>query len=390
MKDHQFINMPISCDDGQVEKRRGEIVPSKSRRWTEFEGLRGLLSWWVVVNHILQEAGYSEGTLGRGARLLLHGDYAVNVFIMLSGMVIYKLWCDRREPYRLFILRRLLRLWPAYFICLLIALVLRPIIIGNTMDPPIGDNQLAARIYAAMINENAFLGRHVLAHLFMVHGAVPETLLPGAAMSILGPPWSVSLEWQFYLVAPFLFLLLQRGGSVAWITFSSLAGVAWMCRSSAPLIVWFPMGSFLGQQLLFFSVGMVSVRILDALSGYKEQIVGPLFGLATMSLFFTLWLPFAIWLVTLACCVAERNPLKKMLNCLPIQFLGRISYSTYLGHMIVLYPLKALVIKVIPDVSSPHMLLTLLVCGVPLIVLLSFALYRWVEAPAIAFGKRLR
>ena len=36
----------------------------------------------------------------------------------------------------------------------------------------------------------------------MLHGLVPHSLLPDATGAFLGPGWSVSTEWQFYLVAP--------------------------------------------------------------------------------------------------------------------------------------------------------------------------------------------
>lgn len=39
-------------------------------------------------------------------------------------------------------------------------------------------------------------------HLLMLHGVVPEVLVARAPGAFLAPAWSVSLEWQFYLVAP--------------------------------------------------------------------------------------------------------------------------------------------------------------------------------------------
>lgn len=38
----------------------------------------------------------------------------------------------------------------------------------------------------------------------MFHGAVPEVLVKDAPGAFLEPAWSISLEWQFYLVAPLL------------------------------------------------------------------------------------------------------------------------------------------------------------------------------------------
>jgi peptidoglycan/LPS O-acetylase OafA/YrhL len=50
-----------------------------------------------------------------------------------------------------------------------------------------------------------------LAHLFMMHGAVPNDVLPHSEYAFNMPAWSISLEWQFYLVAPlFIFVLLKQ------------------------------------------------------------------------------------------------------------------------------------------------------------------------------------
>ena len=61
-----------------------------------------------------------------------------------------------------------------------------------------------------------------------------------------------------------------------------------------------------------------------------------------------------------------------------LRHLGRISYSIYLMHTIVL--------DSIPEMSSP--LLSLLVWLV-LLLLLASATYRWIEQPMIAWGQRL-
>ena len=59
--------------------------------------------------------------------------------------------------------------------------------------------------------EKAHLPMHALAHLFMMHGAVPNDVLPHSEYAFNMPAWSISLEWQFYLVAPlFIFVLLKQ------------------------------------------------------------------------------------------------------------------------------------------------------------------------------------
>ena len=91
--------------------------------------------------------------------------------------------------------------------------------------------------------------------------------------------------------------------------------------------------------------------------------------------------------MVLASALSSGGVLKRFLNSPPLQTLGRVSYSTYLGHMLVLWALQPLILHFLPAVSAPQMLLALGIIGAPLILLLSLALYRWVEAPAIRFGR---
>ena len=43
-------------------------------------------------------------------------------------------------------------------------------------------------------------GWHLLAHILLLQGVLPQGLLPYAYVTLLGPAWSLSTEWQFYLL----------------------------------------------------------------------------------------------------------------------------------------------------------------------------------------------
>lgn len=358
-------------------------------RLPELEGLRGLLSWWVVVCHALTHSGYSIETLGRGWRILAHGDYAVDVFIILSGFVIHKLWHDSREPYRIYIARRFLRLWPCYIVCLLAALALRPFL-AEAVAHTLGDPALAARRALIFQHESTHYWPHLAAHVPMLQSAVPETRLPGSAVAFLGPAWSISLEWQFYLVAPLIFAALARGRALAWSVFAIIAGAGWLARYTPPLSVWFPMEAFLPQKLLLFAVGIASHEFWRAFRDYGGGIAPALLGVAVLVLAFTLHLPLAIWLAVLAIALSRHSLPKCLLNSAPLQFLGRVSYSTYLGHMLILWSLQAAAFALLPHITQTTMLAILLGLGAPLTLLLSAILHRCIEVPAINFGRTLR
>src|SRR4026209_1050430 len=83
----------------------------------EFDGLRGLLAMWVFATHILELGPYAS------AAALIRAHLAVDIFIILSGFVIFHL-LSTGEDYRAFITRRWFRLFPVFAVCFLIALAL--------------------------------------------------------------------------------------------------------------------------------------------------------------------------------------------------------------------------------------------------------------------------
>jgi peptidoglycan/LPS O-acetylase OafA/YrhL len=58
----------------------------------ELEGLRGLLALWVFIFHAIRFSGLH-------VPLLSEGGLAVEVFILLSGFMIARLWMFRSESY---------------------------------------------------------------------------------------------------------------------------------------------------------------------------------------------------------------------------------------------------------------------------------------------------
>ena len=81
-------------------------LPPKARRLAALDGLRGLLATFVLVHHVCV-------LLGSNA-LFYPSQGAVWMFFTMSAHVLTRAWDGR---YGLFIVRRLVRLWPVYVTC---------------------------------------------------------------------------------------------------------------------------------------------------------------------------------------------------------------------------------------------------------------------------------
>jgi peptidoglycan/LPS O-acetylase OafA/YrhL len=353
----------------------------------EFDGLRGLLALWVFATHVIELGPYPS------AATMIHANLAVDIFIILSGFVIFHL-LSTGEDYRTFITRRWFRLFPVFAVCFLAALVL---------FAWLGVNDETAFGMAHTKN----LMPYLITHATMLHGAVPDSLLPQTARAILVPAWSISVEWQFYLVAPLLFAFAVRPNWKLGLVMVSLLALrvthdlarAGSIPGQTALV--FDMAAFLPLKLEYFAVGAGSYAIWRWLSERERP----------------LHLPPLSWalLVPVLVLIAKRNPAIAMWLCgmlmlanihfgngtrigrltsrflkyEPVQSLGQISYCFYLLHLPALILVRQIVHWNQPALSAPSLQIALIVGGLMVSIAGSWLLHVMVEQPMIAFGKQL-
>lgn len=361
-----------------------------SNRIDEFEALRGAMALWVVAGHVIHtvESGPSPAAW---LRLLALNPYAVNVFIALSGFVIYALIDQKREPYGLYITRRALRLFPAYLFFLLLSILLLPMALG-VLAPDVATNPRAAARFAYLSDGWREFWPHLAAHLLLLHGLVPQDLLPNAEYAFIGQAWSISVEWQFYLIAPLLYLAFERN---AWL--ASL-GVAAMAVATRLWLGGIANQGFIGFYLDYFLFGILAYlvwRRRAALSG--RQFAGVVVACALGGVAALRYeLSLGIWLFACAGTLLLHRAeggwvtrLGRLTVCNPVaQFLGRISYSVYVSHMVVLYAAVWAMRAIWPD--RPIGLAALMAATMAGTLLLSHVTYLWVERPGMQWGKSLR
>lgn len=250
-----------------------------THRLAPIEGLRGYLALMVMLCHIfifgayIHPAAYFHSAAGGVFDVIDHGGLAVNCFMIVSGFVIFMLIDTKKEPYRVFLLRRFLRIFPVYILLFILALPCQWVS-GLTLDliHPFQSEQVirdTRELYETLWSN---LWLHVPLHLVMLHGMVPTTWLPHSGTAFLGPAWSLSLEWQFYLLAPLWFsLFLAR---MFWRRLAMFAVCLFFIIKSHYLFSSMEQGAFLPLQIPFFMMGGVSYFIYASLG--KISVKGDL------------------------------------------------------------------------------------------------------------------
>lgn len=360
------------------------------------DGLRAWLAWTVVLAHVF---------LLTAADLrmpMLHiidtaANQAVAIFIIISGFVITHLILEKKEAYLPYITRRFLRIYPVYILCLVFGIITTWLHIDAFASHPWGEWMPQPEFFAvqtAVFNGDGFIP-HLLAHITLLHGLVPNNILKQSEYMFLGPAWSLSLEWQFYLVAPLILFLLRYPWGKIIVPLAVVAGYyayteGWLGDFESPCI--------LPGAGLFFAAGIATRLVIPKLPPLAAYPLAGIILAAGLTLMSQMLVPFVVWGAFIAWMKLDRPVgrisilIKRLLDyafdSAPMRYLGERSYSTYLVHYPMIHVISFVAIKLFTLGMWPTVLLALILT--PLLTLLvSIVLYKYVEAPAIAYGKKL-
>ena len=368
--------------------KNGDSCPQHGiEMFTAIEGLRGWLAWTVVLSH-LTYFGNVNTRPGLFYQLAGSGSPAVLVFIMVSGFVITHIIVEQREPYSSYIVKRFMRLFPlfavtsaaGYFTTGMIAEVMR----ANAFN----DQGFADLTMAVADSQLAHLPSHVLAHVTMLHGLMPSPLLPFSEYVFNIPAWSISLEWQFYLVAPMVIAVL-RGRARRVVAFALAVAVIEIIAKQLHHADSQP--SALPMAANYFAVGIVS-RMLWPDIRERGWFLYALAGAAIVFPMQNALRPLVIFMVTIFGLSKKRHDTAlgavydAALTSDLARYFGSRSYSIYLTHYVLLSAISWLHFRLTGLAPS---LTTLTLIGLPSVVLVSECTYRWIEVPGIALGRRM-
>ena len=308
------------ADPGRPFATAGEVL--------SLTGLRGLLSLWVVVAHARLFMPDVVGELGPIDTLAAYGDRAVDLFFMLSGLVLGMSSVAASGlalPYRRFVANRVARLFPLHWLMLAVV--------------------LAVLALPALAGDQSYDWQHeglaALANLFLVQ----NWLTPNLSLNV--PAWSASIEWLLYLAFPLLLLPIARlrRGRWIWLALGVVLALAvslpTLQREVAPLEESWPVYASLAtalRGLLPFLAGLLIHRLLRLDDARRYG------WLATPAALTLVTLPFLVedsaWLLLPSAALilalpGAAEPAARFLRSRPLVRLGDLSYALYMLHYVI-------------------------------------------------------
>lgn len=347
----------------------------QASRVTSLDSLRGLAALSVVICHYLILLGSTPFGQHLAPWLqvpplsLFRTAYgAVILFFVLSGYVLaLSINADGGQPrWSGFAVRRFCRIWPPFALTIAVSFALGCMTLAA--DPSLPPVWQINTWHTDDVTLSALASQI---------GMVSPTI------GLDAPGWSLVHEMRITLAFPLLVILLRRApaitiGTAFCIHFANRHGplaFATLIPDTATYIVYFAAGAGLAlygdrigalRQATFLSrllLVAVSLLLLSAPSDnrWSDLIAGA-------------------GAVLLIAVVTTSPEFGRALSAAWCVFLGRISYSLYLTHVVVLTALGTLLGAWLP-------IWLILLIAVPIIGLTAWISYRWVERPSIRLGR---
>ncbi|CAA6799544.1 MAG: Unknown protein [uncultured Aureispira sp.] len=312
--------------------------------------LRALAATAICFYHfVLSTANYVEEVWVR--TLFYYAQYGVPLFFVLSGIVLPLAMLNKEyqlKDWSTFMLKRLIRLEPPYVVSLVLA-----------------SAYLSFQSYRHT-GVFAFSGTTFLLHLgYLIPFVDGQTWINPIY-------WSLAVEFQFYLFLSLAFIGFKQAlFHRRLLMYSLVLGASFISPEKALIFRWLPL----------FLLGIVYVLQEHQIISFKEYALVSLlsFGL----IYYQLDLPnlcVAIFTLSIVHYFPNYNP--KYSN-----WLGKISYSLYLIHLIIG---QALVNFLSHSYRLPYQKVLVILLGYTLSVFVAWVLYKWVELPSKKASAKLK
>jgi peptidoglycan/LPS O-acetylase OafA/YrhL len=365
----------------RIPDESGAVVESKNQRYEPgLDHIRAFAASWIVVYHAFQlisaklihDAPFDPDqdwviSSNPLSALITEGHTAVGLFMVLSGFVLARAAIGSEVNYWRFIQNRLLRIYPMFIAIVLAGVALT----GGTVSL---DAMLMTLIPLGSV--------HAMANL----GPFANSL------------WAVSVEFQFYLLFPFLMVFLaRRGPRQLWLIILAAIVLRALVFGSGGDMRYVPYFTIIGR-IDEFLLGILAAHFAASRRLVSPWLMIPMLAVCVGVLFAynqghgyvssapwkliwptaqgAMWAAFIV--IYLSVCRYMPASVSRLLSAL-----GTISFSMYLVHFIVVSIVVAFVGSRMAVGNDPHLLaLTIgLVVVLPVTIVISRLTYAAIESP---------
>jgi peptidoglycan/LPS O-acetylase OafA/YrhL len=356
---------------------------NSGQRVKYLDGMRGLAILLVAAGHIFYR--YS---------VFQFGWIGLNLFFVLSGYLITQrlyvhLSGNTRSYFKNFYWRRILRIFPLYYGCLVIFFLLLPLIY------PGYDN-----VFGSLYSMQGWFWSYSSNWMMILHGMPKQP--------VFFHFWSLAVEEQFYVVWPFLFLLLVKARKISWIIVLMIIGSIFLRNSihdgfssylntgtaAEPLLLGALITILEKQKVLeknyncflFLALASVISLVIIFINDPSPHITNDWLLRAGYTSIDLIW----AWILVLCIVTTKMSaPAKQVLSAGWLKWLGKYSYGIYVFHWLVLnlFIYKAVTEMINRGIDQQLAYFSVRVAGIALILLVSYLSYNFYEKKFLALKK---
>lgn len=299
-------------------------------------------------------------------RIVDFGKYGVVAFFVISAFTIcMSIEKEKVFSFKNYIIKRFLRVAPMYYLVLFIAFLL-------------GGNEYYSQLFN--VNNNVYS--------LIYHMSFLNWFSAKHQNNFIGVEWSVPIEFSYYLIIPFLLMFLKKNKETLLFALIisgliTLFGYLFYVNSSSEMLFNWSLIKYFFSFIygIFIYLIFISTNFFEKKAYSKFALLISLFGFIVYVILGFGYKDFVvtifIGLIILVCKKKTGVSIFLFENKI-IQYIGNISYSIYLIHMIFFYHLS----KYLELFKNPYIVF------IVTMIISSFTYYL-VEKPFIDLGKRI-
>jgi peptidoglycan/LPS O-acetylase OafA/YrhL len=360
-----------------------------NQRFLVLDSFRGIAAICVVIFHMHLIGSITELKFFWGSSLF------VEFFFVLSGFVLAHTYGFKEVSFKKFIISRTFRLYPLHLFMFIICIFLE---LGK----------LIAYKYGFLFNNLPFTGTsallEIIPNLLFLQSWIPTF----NALSWNSPSWSLSVEYYMYIIFFFTFFIKSNFKYVVWFLFSFI--------SFFMIINNFGIMNEVVRGLSCFFSGALTYLIYKKFNIKFEEISSNIFSLLEILLMISIIYIISYieeykavyasltFLLIVFVFAFEKGFLSIILKVSFFQLLGKLSYSIYMTHYIILFCLisfsmileKILNIQFAPMMGETryidfqNIFINNLVALIILFIVVTISIftYKYIEVKGQEFGKK--